>query len=45
MVRRRFAECLDRVAELVGFVPAEPVWTRPADGVADHGDGALVSRR
>lgn len=25
-----FVECLDRVAELVGFVPTEPVWTRPA---------------
>ncbi|TIR50621.1 MAG: DUF3991 domain-containing protein [Mesorhizobium sp.] len=25
-----FVECLDRVAELVGFVPREPVWTRPA---------------
>ncbi|TWG94230.1 Toprim domain-containing protein [Mesorhizobium sp. J18] len=25
-----FAECLDRVAELVGYVPTERVWTRPA---------------
>ncbi|MDP3411064.1 DUF3991 and toprim domain-containing protein [Bosea sp. (in: a-proteobacteria)] len=24
-----FAECLDRVAELVGFVSSEPVWIRP----------------
>lgn len=25
-----FADCLDRVSELVSFVPTEPVWTRPA---------------
>ncbi|MDX3807105.1 MAG: DUF3991 domain-containing protein [Bosea sp. (in: a-proteobacteria)] len=25
-----FAECLERVADLVGFVPSQPVWTRPA---------------
>jgi hypothetical protein len=28
--RVRFAHCLDRVAHLVGFVPSEPAWTRPA---------------
>lgn len=25
-----FAECLDRVSELVGFVPTDLIWTRPA---------------
>lgn len=25
-----FTDCLDRVGELVSFVPTEPVWTRPA---------------
>lgn len=25
-----FVECLERVADLVRFVPTEPVWTRPA---------------
>lgn len=37
-----FAECLDRVAELVGFAPTEPVWTRPA---REHdGDLAIAER-